>query len=295
VSHNGHYGNPVSVLYRDTIEYEITAVNANLQPGDVVVIDTLPPYMELVAGSYANDASTETVFGTPTRDAIQWEIQGLSSLGSQKVRYRATPEPGAVASQPLFVNYAWVQSNGTPFVRTNGTYHQGAGISLVTFSAAAGGSIFSADRQALDYRTSPREGVLVVPDSGYVFAGWRHDAYVSLRGEPIPADSGILHLDSLTIYGNVELRAEFVPAGDVPGEEDIVATEVETGDKVWAHDRTLYVHTLKGSRVCVYTLDGVLRHQFVTTANGITTRRPFDPGIYIVTLNSGRGYKVLIK
>jgi uncharacterized repeat protein (TIGR01451 family) len=291
--HDGTYGNPVAVLYNEDVAYEITAVNANLTAGNVVITDTLPPYMELVPGSYAN-ASTATVPGSPQRAAIRWEIQGVPSLDTRKVGYRATPEQGAVASQPFFVNRAWVQTSDTIFAYTNSTYHQGAGVAVVTFSAAAGGSIFNADLQALDYRTSPREGILVVPDSGYVFAGWSHEDYISLRGERIPADSGVMRIEDLVIYGNVELRASFVPGvadpGNLPG-----AAEKKKGDEVWAHASTLYVRTVKGVTVRVYTPDGVLRRLFTTIADGVTTRRLNTPGIYFVTLNGNAAWKVLIE
>ncbi|MDR1098081.1 MAG: InlB B-repeat-containing protein, partial [Tannerella sp.] len=82
----------------------------------------------------------------------------------------------------------------------------------VTFSAPArGGGILNATPQALDYRTAPRTGILVVPDEGYRFAGWSHDNYISLRGERIAARTGIMHYDTLTVYGSVELRAVFAP------------------------------------------------------------------------------------
>ncbi|MDR1524283.1 MAG: hypothetical protein LBS79_03360, partial [Tannerella sp.] len=69
---------------------------------------------------------------------------------------------------------------------------------------------------------------------------------------------------------------------------------VETGDKVWANEGTLYIRTEKGVMVRIYTPDGILRRQFVTVADGVTTRRP-GQGIHIVTLNGGAGYKVLIE
>ncbi|MDR0698749.1 MAG: T9SS type A sorting domain-containing protein, partial [Tannerella sp.] len=103
--------------------------------------------------------------------------------------------------------------------------------------------------------------------------------------------------DSLTIYGNVDLRAAFVPAGSEmdPGKNTIVADDdSETGDKVWAYEETLYVRTQKGVTVRVYTPDGVLHHVFVTATAGLTTRSHFVPGIYIVTLDGGAGRKVTI-
>jgi uncharacterized repeat protein (TIGR01451 family) len=303
--HDGTYGNPVSVLYGDTIEYEITAVNANVSAGTVIIRDTLPTYMEYVAssaqitiaGSGGVSISTGTVSatpGVPELETVRWEIPSVASLASVKVRFEATPKEGASATQPLYVNRAWVQTSDTLYVHTNSTYHQGAGVAIITFSAAGGGSIFNAERQALDYRTTPRAGVVVVPDSGYVFAGWQHDAYVSLRGEQIPAASGVMHLDSLVIYGDVELRANFVPASAADQGKEAVAAHEEKGDKVWAHEETLYVRTLKGVEIRVYTPEGILRRHFVAVADGLMTCR-LTPGIYLVTLNGGAGYKVLIE
>ena len=96
-------------------------------------------------------------------------------------------------------------------IPTNYTWHQGAGVSVVTFSAGFGGTIYKATDQVLNYGTSPQSGILIAPDEGYLFAGWRHDNYVSLRGALIPAQQGIMQYDTLTIYGNVNLKAIFVP------------------------------------------------------------------------------------
>jgi uncharacterized repeat protein (TIGR02543 family) len=220
VQENGTWPNPVSVLYSDTIKYTITAVNANLSTnGTLVISDTLPAYL-----NYDGKAATTTpplpvtltrgfTAGTPARDTLSWKVTGVSSLDTVTVTFGATPAGGVSASQPMFVNHAWVTVSDTVRVPTgNSTYHQGAGVSLVTFSAPArGGDIYNATPQALDYRTSPRSGILVVPDEGYAFAGWSHDAYMSLRGEMIEARTGIMHCDTLTVYGSVELRAVFVP------------------------------------------------------------------------------------
>jgi hypothetical protein len=165
---------------------------------------------------------------------------------------------------------------------------------MVTFSASAGGHIFNAGEQALDYRTSPRAGVRIVPDSGYVFAGWSHDGYISLRGEVIPADSGIMNYDRLVIYGNVELRAVFEPLKEDPGEKEITDDRVpDTGDKVWSNGSRLYIRTKEGSAVHVYTPDGVLRRHFVTTVDGVTTVR-LERGVYVVTINGGKGFKIVV-
>ena len=50
-----------------------------------------------------------------------------------------------------------------------------------------------------------------MPDEGYRFDGWSHEDYTSLRGERIGAQKGIIHYDTLTILGNVELQACFSP------------------------------------------------------------------------------------
>jgi uncharacterized repeat protein (TIGR01451 family) len=297
---NGTYGNPASILYRDTLTYEITAVNANVKDAAVVITDTLPAYLTYAAnsakvetgGSGSNSISSgKTPSGTPQLDTVRWEIPNVASYATVRVSFKATPVEGVVASQPLFINKAWATVSDTISVQTNGTYHQGAGVSTVTFSASVGGTIFNADRQALDYRTSPRGGILIVPDSGYIFAGWSHDTYYSLRGELIPSDSGIMNLDTLTIYGNVDLRAEFVPSVAESEKESVVAEE-DTVDKVWSHGGILYVRTTKSVTVHVYTPDGVLWRLFAA-AGGVTTHR-LAPGVYIVTLDGGAGTKVAV-
>jgi uncharacterized repeat protein (TIGR02543 family) len=219
VADNGTYSNPVSILYGDTLEYKITAVNANLSSGSTLIIrDTIPAYLRYVAGTAASPSpylssigDNGTISGPPERDTIVWTFTGMPSLETVEATFRATPASGVSASQPMFVNRAWVTVSDSLDVSTNSTHHQGAGVSIVTFSASAGGEIYNATPQALDFRTSPRNGVLVVPDAGYRFAGWSHDGYTSLRGERVEARDGIMLYDTLVIYGNVELRAGFVP------------------------------------------------------------------------------------
>jgi uncharacterized repeat protein (TIGR02543 family) len=220
VKNSGTWPNPVSVLYSDTLKYTVTAVNANLSPnGTLVISDTLPAYL-----NYDGEAATTTppltvtltrgsTAGAPPRDTLSWTVTGVSSMEEVTLTFGATPAPGVSASQPMFVNRAWVRVSDTVRVPTrNSTYHQGAGVSTVTFSAPArGGDIYNAAPQALDYRTSPRSGVLIVPDEGYEFTGWSHDGYISLRGERIQPRTGIMQYDTLTVYGSVELRAVFVP------------------------------------------------------------------------------------
>lgn len=130
-------------------------------------------------------------------------------MDTRTVSFKATPQQGVCASQPLFINRAWTVGSDTILVPTNYTYHQGASIGIATFSAGYGGQIYNAEEQALDYRTSPRSGIVIVPDEGYCFTGWSHERYVSLRGQVIEAQSGIVRYDTLTVYGNVNLHANF--------------------------------------------------------------------------------------
>jgi hypothetical protein len=236
---------------------------------------------------------------TPRIYTFKWEIFNVSSLADTTVSFQVTPQNGVSASQPFYINNAWVQVSDTLRVTTNRTYHQGAGVAVVTFSASLGGNIYNAGEQALDYRTSPCSGILVAPDGGYRFAGWRHDEYISLKGEVIRADSGIMHCDTLVIYGNVELHAVFEPdgSGDDRGETSRAIEEPEkpqqTGDKIWSSEHTLYVRTNKpGSIVRIYGTDGVLYEQHAIITEG-TTQIQLPQGIYIVTLNNGIGQKIV--
>jgi uncharacterized repeat protein (TIGR01451 family) len=295
IQDNGAYPNPVSVLYRDTILYEIEAVYADTATGNMVITDTLPPYLEYAGeGTLSVDASNKTTLA-PQQQILKWEFTELSPLESKTVSYLATPESGASASQPLFINMAYVIANDTLFATTNSTYHQGAGIAVVTFSASLGGHLFNAVEQALDYRTSPRAGILIVPDDGYDFAGWCHDDYTSLRGETIKADSGILHYEDVVIYGDVELRARFVPHKEKPIEKGIVEEKAtDNSDKVWSHEKDLYIRTKKGVITRIYTTEGLLQQLLTITDDGTTTVR-LERGVYVVTLNGGVGYKVIIE
>ena len=211
VAENGTYPNPVSVLYGEEIIYNITAVNANLSQGTVIIQDTLPPYLDIVANSTYPPITSGTAPGTPTRTTLEWSIPNLASMASTSVSFKATPQQGASASQPLFINRAWVTVSDTIIIPTNSTFHQGAGISIMTFSTGYGGGIYNAWEQALDYMTTPSSGIIIVPDEGYHFTGWSHNGYVSLRGITIEAQAGIMLYDTLTVYGDVELRANFEP------------------------------------------------------------------------------------
>jgi hypothetical protein len=292
VQNIGRYANPVSVLGNEKIKYEIRAVNANEAPATITITDTLPPYLEY-AGEALPAVIGHSIAGTPPRYVMEWELHNVSPFADTIVSFLATPENGVSASQPFYINNAWTLVNGinTP---TNNTYHQGAGVAVVTFSATLGGNIYNADEQALDYKSSPRNGILVVPDDGFRFAGWSHDEYVSLRGEVIPADSGIIHCDTLTIYGNVELRAVFEPDDDSeinkPIEEITKPSLIE--EKIWSAENTLYVRTIKSNSIVrIYRPDGVLYDQRTIITDGTTTI-PLPQGIYIVTINNGIGQKV---
>jgi hypothetical protein len=300
---NGRYTNPVSVLFRDTIVYEIRGVFVNTEKGRMIIHDTLPPYMKYAGDAFGQPSADvcieiDSTSDTPSRDLIRWTFKNVYPLESRSAEYRATPVSGACASQPLYINYAWVNAlvtgGDTVFSRTNSTYHQGAGVSIITFSASVGGQLFNAREQALDYRTSPRAGVLIVPDSGYTFAGWSHGEYISLCGKKIAADSGIMNYDSLVIYGNVELRAHFAPVGK-PAENGIgQEMVVDNSNKVWSYNRDIYIRTRKGAFIRIYSTEGMLQRQLTIADDGITTVR-MERGVYVVTVDDGWGWKVAVE
>ena len=295
--HNGSYANPVSVLYGERIKYEITATNIDSDASVVTITDTLPAYINYIESTIDNGGVASTTTGlTPNRGVIRWSISVPGGV-SQTVSFEATPESGASASQPLFINRAWVGSIGLPKdIPTNSTYHQGAGISIMTFSAGFGGSIYNAGEQALDYMTTPSSGIIIAPDEGYTFAGWSHDGYTSLRGAAIEAQEGIMHYDTLIIYGNVELHANFVPVElSLDSKEEVELHVAEAEDKLWAAEDELFIRTAKpGSIVRIYSLDGVLREQHTIVSPG-TTSRKLPRGIYICTINNNLGNKVRIE
>ena len=213
--HNGTYPNPVSVLHGENIQYDITAVNARSASGSIIITDTIPTYLEYVPGSASGTGPAGDLAIDLSRltidNSLKWTFANVPSDGSRTATFEATPVSGAVASQPLFINHAWVKLEGVDQIATNSTYHQGAGISIMTFSAGFGGTIYNAGEQVLDYMTMPKSGVIIAPEDGYVFSGWSHGDYVSLRGATIRAQEGIMLYDTLTVYGNMELHANFVP------------------------------------------------------------------------------------
>ena len=304
---NGSYANPVSLLGSETIKYTITAVNPTQNPVTIVVTDTLPAYLGYETGSAAIPGSgfesiSSTTGITPQRTILKWKYTLANFKDTKSVTFEAKPVSGAVASQPLFINHATVSivraANDTiQHIRTNGTFHQGAGISIMTFSAGLGGEIFNATEQALDYMSTPEAGIIIASEEGYKFAGWSHNGYTSLRGVAIAAQKGIMHYDTLTVYGNVELHADFVPKEESLGEEieEVEPKTSEATDKVWTVNDELFITTTQaGSIVRIYTTEGVLREQRTIVSAG-TTAIKISRGIYIVTINNNIGNKIMIK
>jgi hypothetical protein len=298
VPHIGRNSNPVSVLGNEQIYYTLRASNpASLNNEQMIIIDTLPAYMKVVNGSVSTPVSIDSIT-VPYRHILRWVRYNVFSHDTVTVIYRATPAAGVSASQPLFPNRAWVTTfeNESPqyITPTNYTYHQGAGVAVVSFSASLGGTIFGATSQAVDYRSTASTGVLVAPDSGYIFAGWKHEAYTSLRGEVIPAAEGITRYEELEILGDIELHAVFEP--DLPKVNPVLSpiSFSSLDDKIWSYQHTLYIRTQKsGSIARIYTASGTLYDQRTIITEG-TTPIKLPPGIYVVTLNNGTGRKVAV-
>ena len=299
VKSKGAYANPVSVLGNEKIKYTITAVNLTPMNDNLTIIDTLPAYMTFVDDGTAIPApatsETSAPHDNPKREVLRWSFP-IAAMGSDSVSFYAQPRPGSAASQPLFINNAWVTLGSLPWIQTNNTYHQGAGISIATFSAGFGGNIFNATEQALDYMSTPSSGIVIVPEDGYEFAGWSHNGYTSLRGVVVEAQEGIMHYDTLLVYGNVELRAVFAPVEEsLDEDEDVEPKSIETEDKAWAVKDELFITTVNaGSIVRVYSTEGVLREQHTIVSAG-TTSRKLSRGIYMVTINNNIGHKVRVE
>ncbi|MDR2915826.1 MAG: hypothetical protein LBV74_13505, partial [Tannerella sp.] len=131
VMNTGSYANPVSVLFNEIIEYELTAVNESLTAGSLIVRDTLPPYLNYVANSATTAGAAFTTGqtgGTPSRDILTWSFANVSSQDTRIVEYEATPESGVCASQPMFINRASIVVGNTLSFMTNASFHQGAGV-----------------------------------------------------------------------------------------------------------------------------------------------------------------------
>ncbi|MDR1746413.1 MAG: DUF11 domain-containing protein, partial [Tannerella sp.] len=301
-SRNGTYPNPVAVLYRDSIKYEITAVNANIHAGTTLIVrDTIPAYLDTVSrATWSSPLPVVTIVsGTPARKALEWTLPNLAVGETRTVSFYATPEAGSVASQPLFVNWAHVLASDTLLIRGDtATYHQGAGVAVVTFAASAGGMIFG-ELQAVDYSTAARAAeVLIVPDSGYVFVGWSHPAYLSLRGQTVPATEGVFNLDTLLIYGNVELTAVFLSESLTSSETITIGAERErlpqSKSRIWSVNSEIFVHPASVPSVLrIYSTDGVLIRQQTILSKDVTAIK-MPAGVYIANINSSIGTKVII-
>jgi uncharacterized repeat protein (TIGR01451 family) len=280
------------MLYGEEIEYRISAVNAFATAQTMEIRDTLPAYLDYVPGSSNEPLVTDPppAPGMPPREALHWSVVDVSPADSAVITFRARPQAGVCASQPIFINRASVGIHGV-VTHTNSTYHQGAGLSLVTFSAGFGGQIYNADQQALDYGVSPRSGVVVVPDEGYRFAGWSHAAYRSLRGEITPEQSGIMHYKTLAIYGDVNLHADF----NIESYESINSQPgKEVSDRIWAAEGELYVSTSHpGSIVRIYSMEGILLKLQTLLQSG-ETKIKLPHGLYVVVLNNELGKKIII-
>ena len=302
---NGTYPNPVSVLGNEEIKYAISSSNPTAANAEIVIIDTLPAYLEYVSGT-ASPALVTTPppvttapHNNPARQVLTWRFPSVAPNASVTVSFNAKLHAGAAASQPLLINRAMVSLVRSPgnstHLQTNDTYHQGAGISIMTFSASFGGSIYNAGEQALDYMSAPSSGIIIAPEEGYKFAGWSHDGYTSLRGAAIEAQEGIMHYDTLMVYGNVELHANFVPleAKLYDSEEEQHVAEAE--DKVWSVKNELFIMTTKpGSIIRIYSTEGILYEQHTIVSPG-TTSRKLPRGIYIVTIKNNSGRKIRIE
>ncbi|MDR1097350.1 MAG: hypothetical protein LBL57_04380, partial [Tannerella sp.] len=78
------------------------------------------------------------------------------------------------------------------------------------------------------------------------------------------------------------------------GRESHAAETPET-DRIWSSGNEAYIRTSRsGSIARIYTPDGILRRQHTVLSAG-TTKFRLDPGIYIIKLNNGTGWKILIQ
>jgi hypothetical protein len=103
-----------------------------------------------------------------------------------------------------------------------------------------------------------------------------------------------MNCDTLTIYGNVELRAVFEPDDDSEIKKPIEEITIPSlpKEKIWSSEGTLYVKTIKSNNIVrIYRPDGALYDQRTILTEG-TTKIQLPQGIYIVTLNNGIGHKV---
>jgi uncharacterized repeat protein (TIGR02543 family) len=410
--HDGDYPNPASLLYSDTVTFTITAVNTSLSSDSVVVADLLPMFFDFADNVSAEPPLPDDGFSLTQYDGgralLRWRSAPLAPLSPQSITFTATPVSSAtVASQPLFVNHARVYLYSPPWegaatypyegaspepyggvladgavrgvdggLPTNATYHQGAGVAIVSFAAGEGGSLVNDDPQPVDFGDTPRSGVLVIPDEGYRFVGWSVSSdrdslswreTISNTAETV---STTADYTAIPVYGNVELTALFAPIdypihyylnggtypspdssfvtnrssftietpsfillnpvregdifvgwtgsnGNIPqleieiprgsvGERIYYANYLRSGSEdttldyyspsaIWSSQGNLYIRTPKtGATVRIYTSDGVLRHHEQLLHRGITQIPNLPPALYIVTLDSSVGVKIVI-
>jgi hypothetical protein len=105
-------------------------------------------------------------------------------------------------------------------------------------------------------------------------------------------------LDTLLIYGNVELTAVFTKAENLNKVPNLVKVEDDTEaftHKIWSSGSELFVRTVSDNAVLrIYTPEGVLIQQHTILPKGIAKYK-LPRGIYIANINGGIGSKVLIE
>jgi hypothetical protein len=106
-----------------------------------------------------------------------------------------------------------------------------------------------------------------------------------------------MHYDTLTIYGHVELYANFQPEKSLNKNNRMEAVSNQPTpeeDKIWAVENELFVRTSKqGGVVRIYSVDGILVKQQIILHEG-ETKIKLPEGVYVVTLNNSIGKKVFI-
>jgi uncharacterized repeat protein (TIGR02543 family) len=265
----GTSGSPIPVYHTDTLTYLIAYNNLSPLNDTVVVRDTLPQGFAPISGQpvYSWNATTREV---------TWRITGtLGTSGTVSVKVI----PPANSDGALYVNRAKVlYDSGARAEITNSTYHAGK-MFTVTFSASTGGTITNGTAQTLDYRDSVRTGVTPVPDTGYSFAGWSHDAYTDRKVATVAAQSNVADLKFLA-HGSYNLKANFsliqynisytlngaVDPGN-PATYNITSSPI-----------TLINPTKKGYKFTGWTGTGVSGAQTVTIATGSTGDRSYTAG-----------------
>lgn len=198
IEYNGTYNCPDTLLYSDELTYEITVVNTDSYNSNTIIYDTIPDGLAVSINSISNKGS----FNALSR-VITWELH-IPPGDSTQISYKARKISG---TNNLMVNSAYINSNGE-VQQTNSTFHKGA-LCKVTFAAGKNGSISNTSPQFIDYSSCPNNGIKVVPEPGYSFAGWNYPAYTDLKGFRHPAESGIYDYSWISIGNNIHLTANF--------------------------------------------------------------------------------------